>query len=93
MAEKEFPKGIYWNKPRENAPSFVIGSIALNLSGMDREQLNAKKNDSGYVYIDVLEGRDGKAYCAFNNYIPLAKKESRESKYGGNEMTIDDVSF
>lgn len=91
MAEKEFPKGIYWNKPRENAPSFVLGSIALNLSGIDREQLNEKKNDKWYVYIDVLEGRDGKAYCAFNTYKPEAK--TRESKYGGEELTIENIPF
>ena len=91
MAEKEFPKGIYFNKPRENAPSFVLGSIALNLAGIDRDQLNEKKNDKWYVYIDVLDGKDGKPYCAFNTYKPEAK--TSESKYGGKEITIDDIHF
>ncbi len=84
MAEQQYPKGIYFNIPRENAPDFVIGSIALNLAGIDRDQLNAKKNEKWYVYLDVKRGKDGKPYVSFNTYKPEGKKSTK---------TVEDLDF
>jgi hypothetical protein len=86
MAEREFPKGVYFNLPRENAPEFVLGSIALNLAWMDREQLNSKKNEKWYVYLDVLRGKDWKPYVAFNEY----KAEKKEEK---KPLDVDDIAW
>ncbi len=84
MSEQEFPKWIYFNLPRDNAPDFVIGSIALNLAGIDRDQLNAKKNEKWYVYLDVKRGKDGKPYVSFNTYKPVEKKATK---------TVEDIDF
>ena len=67
---KEYPKGIYFNRPRENAPEFVLGSISIKkqefLEWLDQKETNEK----GYVNLDVLNGKEEKPYLAVNDYKP-----------------------
>ena len=66
--EKRYPKGIYFNQPRENAPEFVKGSISIKKADL-LIWLNAEApNDKGYINLDVLEGREGTPYLTVNEY-------------------------
>lgn len=93
MSEQEFPKWIYFNLPRDNAPDFVIGSIALNVRNIDMDDLFSRMNEKWYVYLDVKRGKDGKPYVSFNTYKHTEKKEDTKSKYVKEDITIDDIPF
>ena len=75
--EKRFPEGIYYNGPRDNAPSFVLGAISIK-SAVFLEWLNAENpNDKGYVNLDILLSKEtGKPYLVVNDFKP--KKQSGE---------------
>lgn len=65
--ENKYPSGIYINKPRDNAPSFVKGSIAVQPS--KAVEYLKQFMDKPYIYFDVLEGKvDGKWYLKVNDY-------------------------
>lgn len=85
--KKEYPSGVYFNLPREGAPDFVLGNIAINKEKF-LEWINGKDaNEKGYIYLDVLSGkRDGKdtAYLAVNNWTPKPKTE---------EIPSDNLNF
>lgn len=83
--EKEYPKGIWFNPKRDNAPDFVLGSISISKKSF-MEWLNGKDADEkGYVKLDVLMGKENKPYCAVNNY--KGRKEEIE------EISVEDMTF
>lgn len=67
MTKKIYPKGIYFNAKRDNAPDFVLGSISIDMSKLDLEEMIKYKNAKWYVNIDVLDG-DERPYLSFNTY-------------------------
>ena len=69
MSEAIFPEGIYYNLPRENAPEFVKGSIGINVD-VAIQWLQANKNSSGYVNLDLKVSKNGKAYAQKNEWEP-----------------------
>ena len=90
--EKEFIKGAFLNAPRENAPTFVKGSISIKVEQFV-EYLKEKQNQSGYVNIDLLETREGKLYMKLNDY--QTKKFDSETQRIASEnsdfISIDDI--
>lgn len=72
--EKQYPKGIYFNAPRAQAPSFVKGSVSIKIAEAIAYLQGVTPNNAGYIYLDVLEGReDGKMYMQVNDYQPPKK--------------------
>ena len=54
-ADKDFPKGVYFNKKHDNAPNFVLGTIAIKVDSIDLEQLAKYKNNKGYTkFINIF---------------------------------------
>jgi len=68
---KTYPKGLYMDKPREGAPSFVKGKLSIKYDefvawlGTQKEFVNEK----GYMKFDLLKSdKDGKLYFTLDTY-------------------------
>ena len=68
--EKIYPKGLFVNTPREGAPDFVLGQLAITKEFVSWINENSKYfNDKGYLRLDLLKGKEeGKAYASVNTY-------------------------
>lgn len=77
MAEKIFPQGIFYNKPREGAPEFVRGSLSFKVDEAI-EFLKKHKSEAGYVNLDMLLSKEKSIYLALNEWKKpeSMKKES-----------------
>ena len=64
---KNFVKGMWFNKPHEKAPSFVIGKLSIKLEFSDWLQQQTF-DEKGYINLDILMGKSGKPYIAVNEY-------------------------
>ncbi len=65
----EFIKGFYFDKASEKAPDFVKGKVGIKVDDFIK-YLEEKKNEKGYVNIDLLESKEGKYYAKLNEYKP-----------------------
>lgn len=72
--ETQFPAGIYFDRPRENAPEFVKGRISLQKDQLT-EYMAKHANEKGYVNLDLLKSKEGKLYLKLNDWNPEEKKE------------------
>jgi len=72
---KEYPKGLYYNAPRENAPDFVLGSISIKKQDFLQWLDQKEPNEKGYVNLDVLNGKEGKPYVTVNDYNKQTAQE------------------
>ena len=77
--ETIFADGIFFNKPHENAPDFVKGSVSFKVEEVIPFLQKYKKED-GYVNIDLLKSREGKLYFKLNTFKPKASQEETERK-------------
>jgi len=70
MSEIVFAQGMFFAKPSEKAPEFVLGKISIKriefLEWLDQQT----ENDKGYVNLDVLMGKSGKPYVKLDNFVP-----------------------
>lgn len=84
---KRFPDGIYFDKPHQNAPKFVLGRIALK-----REQFLAwlegeAPNEKGYINLQVVEGKEGKKpYISVDEY-------QKPKTFAPKETTQEEAPF
>jgi hypothetical protein len=67
MADTEFVEGLYVNAPRDNAPDYVKGSLAIEPAKMIA-WLQSRGDEK--VRIDIKVGRSGKWYCAVDAWKP-----------------------
>lgn len=86
--EKIYAKGIYFNKPNDKAPDYVLGSISIDIENFDIESLRQYANWK-YVRLDVLEWKE-KPYVQVNTY---KKEEKKEKKFIQNDISIEDIPF
>ena len=78
----EFSKGIFFNKPRENAPDFVLGSLSIRREEFVEYLKELNPNDNGYIKLDILLARDGeKTYLKENNWTPENKDSNSEEVF------------
>jgi len=71
----ELAKGFYFDKPREGSPEFVKGRMSIKVDEAII-MLKEKKNDKGYVNLDLLQSKDKtKLYFTINDWKPEEKKE------------------
>lgn len=82
---KIFPKGIFFQKPRENAPEFVRGSLSFKVDEAI-QFLNEHKNAQGYVNIDMLKSEKG-IYLALNEWKKPDFKKDPELERARNSET------
>ena len=68
--EKVFTKGLFVNTPREGAPDFVLGQLAITKEFVSWINENSQYfNEKGYLRLDLLKGKEeGKAYASVNTY-------------------------
>lgn len=64
--EKQFANGIWFNKPHQNAPDFVIGKLSISVQNFIAWLNEHDENDK--VRIDIKESRAGKVYCELDTY-------------------------
>lgn len=64
----DFPQGIRFFAPNENAPSFVKGNILINRDELVEWVMKQKDT----VRLDLKESKEGKLYLSINNYEPKA---------------------
>lgn len=80
---KTFPQGIYYQKPRENAPEFVRGSLNFKVDEAV-EFLQKHKNAQGYVNIDMLLSKDKALYLALNEWKKPESMQKELKETGTN---------
>lgn len=70
MADKQFAKGFFFERPRQGAPEFVKGRMSIKVEEAI-EFLRESANEKGYVNLDLLQSRDGnKLYFTLNDWKP-----------------------
>lgn len=76
---KRYPDGIYFNRPSNNAPSFVIGKIAISRDKFLEWLKGEEANEKGYINLDVLDGKEGKPYCQVNDFVSKGGQKPEEN--------------
>jgi len=71
--EKQFPQGIIFKTPRENAPEFIKGHLSFKTE--EFIQYLQEKNNNGWVNIDIKKSKAGKLYLDLNDWKPEQKKD------------------
>lgn len=94
MADKKFIDGMRYAPPRDKAPKWILGSIAVEVTKFI-EFAQANANNRGWLNIDIKEGRNGKTYLELNEYDPSKKAEpftpEYRQVYGEEEVPVIDV--
>lgn len=88
--------GIYFDRPREGAPSFVKGRMSIQVEKAV-EMLQKNKNEKGYVNFDLLQSKDGtKLYFKLNDWKPTnapASPETAPTAPVVEEIAPSDIPF
>ena len=91
MSENTFTKGLFFNKPHENAPAFVLGSLSISRDNFIEWLQDQQPNEKGYVRVTIKESREGKVYCALDTYEPKARQEA--PKMPADDFDTDSIPF
>ena len=76
--------GLFVNQKHENAQHFVKARVSIKVETFTK-WLEENKNDSGYVNLDLLEGKTGGLYFKLNDFKPIRK----DSPIDSNEIFIN----
>lgn len=90
MNKKDFQyaEGMSAKIPPKSAPNFLKMSIAIKVDDFV-DWVQDKKNDRGYVNIDVKESKKGNIYCELNTFTGnKQKKVSDTTEKGDDERGI-----
>lgn len=72
--ERVFAKGLWFERPHTNAPSFVKGRMSVKVEEAV-EWLQANKSERGYVNLQLLLAKDGeKLYFVLDTFEPKPKE-------------------
>jgi hypothetical protein len=75
MTDTEFVEGLYVNAPRDKAPDYVKGSLAIEPAKLIA-WLQSRGDEK--VRIDIKVGRSGKWYCAVDAWKPNGEQSPRQ---------------
>lgn len=78
MSDKEFPRGIFANKPHDNAPQFVICGISINRKEFGSWLMT--KSDE-WINFQAKVSKEGRWYIEVDTWKP---------KQGGQQATKQD---
>ena len=85
----ELAKGLYFDRPREGAPEFVKGRMSIKVDEAI-VMLKEKKNDKGYVNLDLLMSKDKtKFYFTVNDWKPKEKDVEEVNE----DVNPEDIPF
>ena len=68
MAETQFPEGIRFFKPFEEAPDFVKGNISITKSEFMEWLQNQPTDKNGRIKLDLKKSKGGNLYLDVNTY-------------------------
>jgi hypothetical protein len=88
---KDFIDGLFVKNPREGAPDFVKGSLAISVEKFI-PYLQSKANAKGYVNIDLLESKEGMLYAKLNDWKPSGEAKPEPAEHEIEEDEEIDVS-
>lgn len=74
--EPIFADGLMFREPHEGAPSFVKGSLSVNVKKFT-EWVKQYENEKGWVTIDMKESKTFVTYFQLNTWKPTKKEESQ----------------
>jgi len=86
----EFPEGIIFKLPRNEAPDFVKGSISIKRADLIK-WLNSKSDE--WINLDLKVGKSGKAYAAINTWKPETTSKSLPTPSAVTSSSNDDLPF
>lgn len=93
MAERRFAEGIYFQRPGEKSPAFVLGKISIKSSVFLDWFSGEAPNEAGYVNFDILVGREtGKPYIVVNDYKKNVTQETASNVEQPQEVS-EDIPF
>lgn len=67
-------EGLFFNKPRDNAPDWVIGD--LNIPDKNRFIAWLQQQPDDRIRIDCLTSQDGSYYAKLNTYKPPTEQQA-----------------
>ena len=85
---KKYVEGLFVNPRKENQPDFVLASVSFHAERFAK-WLSQNANDKGYVYFQILQGRDGGAYLKHNDWKP----ELNQPEFNQPEIDIEGIPF
>lgn len=93
MSENKFIDGLFARDPHQNAPDFVKGRLSIKPQQFN-DWLQAYL-DEEWINIDIKESKEGKWYCAINDYKPEKTQgmEEARKKLKGENISLDDIAF
>lgn len=93
MDDNKFAQHIYFDRPREGAPSFVKGRMSMRRDDAVKYLQSLPVSEKGYVYFDLLASKDNsKLYFKVNEYKPKTEAPvAPESP--GEEVSPNDIPF
>lgn len=95
MADKIYPKGMYFGNPRDAAPSYVKGTLSIKSEDFINF-LREHTNESGYANFTFLESKDGKGYYfVLDTYQAEMNKpeEIKSVESSKDEINPDEIPF
>lgn len=94
MENKIELQGIYLNKRKENAPSWIKGSVSIKVEKFI-EFMKTYQNNSGYINLDLKESKAGDLYLAFNDYQPksFSTETERIASQNSDFISVDSIPF
>lgn len=90
--EKKYVEGLFSNPRKENQPDFVLANISFSVERFAK-WLSQNANDKGYVYFQILQGRDGGAYLKHNDWKPEFNNDALGSSEDTGGINIEDIPF
>ena len=93
---QEFPDGLIFKLPSQNAPDFVKGSLSIKRKDLGN-WLRQKEDD--WINLDLKVSKGGKAYASVSTWKPDASKASAPSEpapatpQGGSSFEDDSIPF
>lgn len=81
--KKHFPNGLFYKKPNDNAPDFVMGKVSIKVDDF-KKYLN--KVNGEWLNLDLKISKDGKGYAEVDTWKPDPSKNGTPPK---NEVPND----
>ena len=78
MSETKFPEGAYFNRPHENAPSFIKGKLKIDVAKFVDYLVEQEEQGNNVIVFDLAEGRPKEGQEKGNYYMKV-------DEYGTNK--------
>ena len=84
------PEGLFFNKPSDKAPDWVIGDINIPDKNKFIAWLQQQPNDR--IRVDLCRWTDGSYYAKLNTYVPTTEQQvETPTPPAPPATTVDDI--